>query len=204
MPLMLLCLDLPVAHQRLTSGDLRCPHAGCTGQLRPWGSARARTVRVRSDAVEQYIPRRARCHACRGTHVLASARTFPHRPDTATTVGAALLASISGLGHRRVADQLGLPATTVRGWLRRARANQHETWSTTTRRAIELDPMTDPFTPAEPPLVAVVGAVGQAIAAYVRRLGPVAEPWNVAVLATHGRLLAPPDPRTRRHPPDST
>ena len=160
--------------------------------------------RLAAGTTERYIPHRARCRACRATPLLASARTFPRRADDAATIGAALLASTSGLGHRRIADQLGLPATTVRGWLRRALANHHEIWSIATRRTLELDPMADPFTPSGHPLVALIGAVGQAIAAHVRRLGPTAEPWSVAVLLTRGRLLAPPTAASARPQPDPT
>ncbi len=203
MPLMLLCLDLPMAHENLLAGRLRCPHANCAGSLGPWGWARARTVRVDAATTEPYTPRRSRCRVCHGTHILAAARTFPRRPDTAATIGAALLASSTGLGHRRVADQLGLPPTTVRGWLRRAHANADDVWSIATRRAVELDPMIDPFTPAGPPLIALVGAIGDAIAAYVRRVGPVADPWGVAVVITRGCLLAPTRTSPTLVPPDT-
>ncbi len=160
-------------------------------------------MRVDATTTERYTPRRGRCRACHVTQVLASTRTFPRRTDTAATVGAALLASSEGLGHRRVADQLGLPATTVRGWLRRANANAAEIWSVATRRTLELDSMAEPFTPAGHPLVASVGAVGQAVAAYVRRLGPVSDPWSVAVLVTRERLLAPPLTTASPYPSDS-
>jgi hypothetical protein len=203
MPPMLLCLDLDDAHERLTAGELRCPRSNCGGPLGPWGWAAARSVRVGPATTEQHRPRRSRCRSCRATQVLASARTLPQRPDTAATVGAALLAASSGLGHRRVANQLGLPATTVRGWLRRAQVNAQEIWSTATRRALELDPMADPFTAGGHPLVAAIGAVGQAIAAYVHRLGPVTDPWSVAVLITRERLLAPPA-TTAPRPHDSS
>ncbi len=66
---------------------------------------------------------RARYRACGRTHVVIPARTYPRRPDTAETVGAALLAAVEGLGYRRVAERVEVPATTVRGWLQRARAN---------------------------------------------------------------------------------
>ncbi len=203
MSLMLLCLDLPHAHESLVAGALGCPRSKCAGSLRPWGSARTRSVRVDATTVERYTPRRGRCRVCHVTQVLAWTRTFPRRTDTAANVGAALLASSEGLGHRRVADRLGLPATTVRGWLRRAVANADEVWSIATRRALELDSTTDPFTPVGHRLVAFVGAVGQAVAAYVRRLGPVSDPWSVAVLLTRGRLLSPPLTRALAYPPDS-
>ena len=201
---MLLCLDLTDAHERLLAGELRCSHSDCGGELGPWGTAAPRRVRLDPATVVAHRPRRARCRTCRTTHVLASTRTLPHQVDTAATVGSALLAASHGLGHRRVADQLGLPETTVRGWLRRARANALEIWSTATRWTLKVDPMADPFTPAGHPLVAPVGAVGQAIATYARRFGPVPDPWGVAVLLTRGRLLAPPPRPVFPRPPDSS
>lgn len=204
MSLMLLCLDLTDAHERLLAGELRCSRSDCGGALGPWGSAAPRRVRLDPATTVEHRPRRARCRDCRATHVLASTRTLPRQADTAATVGAALLAASGGLGYRRVADQLGLPATTVRGWLRRARANAQEIWSTVTRWALKLDPLADPFTPGGHPLLASIGAVGQAIAAFVRRLGPVSDPWGVAVLLTRGRLLASSSRPATPRPPDSS
>jgi hypothetical protein len=55
----------------LAAGTLRCP--GCAGALQPWGHARTRTVRDRGTATVVLRPRRARCPACRATHVLRPA-----------------------------------------------------------------------------------------------------------------------------------
>ncbi len=55
--------------------------------------------------------------------VFVPVRAFPRRTDSVETVWAALAAAAKGLGHRQVAEQVGVHATTVRGWLRRARAN---------------------------------------------------------------------------------
>ncbi|MGH2881240.1 MAG: sigma factor-like helix-turn-helix DNA-binding protein [Solirubrobacteraceae bacterium] len=37
-------------------------------------------------------------------------------------IGRALMAAADGVDHRRIAAELGLPESTVRNWLRRARA----------------------------------------------------------------------------------
>lgn len=47
--------------------------------------------------------------------VLALAR----RADVASVIGSAMAAKATGSGHRRIAAELGRPAETVRGWLRR-------------------------------------------------------------------------------------
>ena len=113
---------------------------------------------------------------CRSTHVLASTCTFPRRLDIAATVGSVLTAASTGLGYRRVAEQLDLPATTVRGWLCRARANAEAIWAAVTRRLIVLDPMADLRWCDADPFVGMLGAIGQAASAHLRRFGLGAEP----------------------------
>src|SRR5215207_2415912 len=102
--------------ERLRSGGLACP--GCGGVLAGWGRARARTVRDRDGEV-RVVPRRSRCTGCRATHVLLPVLLLVRRADTATVIGVALAARASGGGHRGIAERLGRPPGTVRGWLRR-------------------------------------------------------------------------------------
>ena len=64
-------------------------------------------------------PRRARCPGCLVTHVLLPVTVLLRRADAVEVIGAALTARAAGLGHRRIAVWLGVPAGTVRGWLRR-------------------------------------------------------------------------------------
>ena len=64
-------------------------------------------------------PRRARCPGCLVTHVLLPVTVLLRRADAVEVIGAALTARVAGLGHRRIAVWLGVPAGTVRGWLRR-------------------------------------------------------------------------------------
>lgn len=198
---MLICLDLTDAHQRLDNGTIDCNESDCAGTLGPWGSARPRTIRTSSQTTMQYTPRRARCRSCRRTHVLATARTHPRRLDTAATVGTALLAASRGEGHRPIAARLGLPATTVRGWLRRVRANLNEATTAASQRAYLFDPSYHPRTVLRwDPLVELLEVIGHAIRAFVRRFGPLPEPWDLSVNVTRCRLLAPP---VRQPPVDS-
>lgn len=189
---MLFFVDLPTAHARLTAGGLRCPSPDCRGQLGPWGSARERSIRHAADHHERVTPRRARCRSCKQTHVLASGATFPGRSDSSTTVLAALLAASSGLGHRPVAELVGLPHTTVRDWLRRSHANAERVWRYAARWVIDLESSDAPFLSlAAAPLTLALDSVGHATAAWTRRFGPVAERWHLAVVLTGGLLLAP-------------
>ncbi len=103
--------------------------------------------------------------------MLVWAATFPHRCDTADTVGAALVAAVSGLGYRRVAERVERPATTVRGWLRRARVNSDVVRAEATMALHALDPDTGPITPAGSALGELIEVVGLATAAAVRRFG---------------------------------
>jgi hypothetical protein len=111
-------VDAGAARRALTGGLLRCPQEGCAGVLRPWASARARSVRVPGGGRAWVRPGRARCAACRRTQVLLPASCVPRRSCNADVIGAALLGGAAGLGHRKVAAQLQVPAATVRDWLR--------------------------------------------------------------------------------------
>lgn len=54
--------------------------------------------------------------------MLLPASVLLRRGDPVAVIGLALLAKAGGAGHQRIAEQLGLPASTVRGWLRRIAA----------------------------------------------------------------------------------
>jgi hypothetical protein len=192
---MLLFHDPSTAAAELAAGALTCPHRGCEGRLAPWGHARARPVRVGPGRHEAHQPRRARCRSCGRTQVLAWARSFPQRADAVERVGTALLAAVSGLGYRQVADQIGVPATTVRGWLQRARANSDIVGAAATAAVHALDPNAGHPTPTGTALGDMLDAAGRAVAAATRRLGPSPRPWQLAAVITRGAILAPRPPR---------
>ena len=173
---MLLIQDPAFAAAGLAAGTLECPRGGCGGRLGPWGHARPRRLRLSGARSETHTPRRARCRTYGQTHVLLETRSYPRRADRAETVGAALLAAASGLGHRRVAAAVELPATTVRGWLRRARANSEAVRVDATVATYQLDPMAYRFDPTGSALGDMVDAVGRAVAAWVLRFGPRTSP----------------------------
>ncbi|MGZ4651232.1 MAG: DUF6431 domain-containing protein, partial [Kineosporiaceae bacterium] len=93
------------------------PAAGCGGRLRPWSKARARRVRRRGGISVWLRPDRAKCRACRRSHVLLPAGYLPRRGYDVHVVGAALLQAAGGAGYRRAATAVDVPASTVRGWL---------------------------------------------------------------------------------------
>jgi hypothetical protein len=172
----------------LAAGRLCCP--SCGGSLAPWGWARPR--RLRTLAGPWWLrPRRARCRICRATHVLVSTVTLCRRSATIEVIGAALAAKRAGLGHRRIADQLGVPAATVRGWLRRFTARAEQVRATATTWAYRLDTNVWRITPRGSPFDDALEALGVAVGAVVRVLGPARSPWHVVAALTGAMLLAP-------------
>jgi Domain of unknown function (DUF6431) len=110
-------VDEACAERDVAAGRWLC--TGCGGSLRPWGYARERTLRGPSGTVRTLRPRRLRCRPCRVGHVLLPAWAPPRRADTLEVIGAGLQASAEGASDRIVAEQLTIPAATVRGWQRR-------------------------------------------------------------------------------------
>lgn len=105
----------------IAAGRLVCPGCG-RGVLGGWGCARRRPVRT-LEGVRWLRPRRGRCRdeACGATHVLLPDMCLLRRCDAVEVIGAAVLAATDA-GYRRVAEQLGRPAETVRDWLSRFRS----------------------------------------------------------------------------------
>jgi len=182
--------DAPVqVEAELLDGRLRCPLCA-DGVLGPWGFARERELRG-PDGRRRLRFRRTRCRTCRTTHVLVPTSTLLRRLDLVEIIGAALLARASGLGHRRIAAVLGLPATTVRGWLRRFSRRAVELRALAAELAHRLDAELGPIASRGSPTADTVEALGVAAAAAVRRLGPVPSPWLVISGMTGTLMLSP-------------
>jgi hypothetical protein len=115
------------------------------------------------------------------------------RVDLAEVIGAALLARACQASHRQIAVELGVPLSTVRGWLGRMAERAELVRAHFTRLAVWLDPSVDAPKPRGSPLGDAVEAIGTATVAAARRFGPggPASPWRLAAGATGGRLLAP-------------
>ena len=183
--------DPVCAESRLAAGLIDCP--GCPGVLRPWGWARPRRV----DGIDDRLrPRRARCCGCLVTHVLLPVTVLLRRAYAAEVVGAALSARAAGRGHRGVGVELGVPAATVRGWLRvmagRLDATRTRLLQVAHRAGVDI-------TVPEAlgcPWRDLLAALGAATAAVTGRFGLVGvlgavTAWQVAVACSSGRLLAP-------------
>ncbi|MFF7191989.1 helix-turn-helix domain-containing protein [Streptomyces sp. NPDC008222] len=139
-------------------------------------------------------PRRARCTSCGTTHVLLEASALVRRADLAVVVGAGLELAASGWGHRRIAERLGRPVSTVRGWLRcwSRRAGRVAAVFTSLLVALADDPSVVLPAPAASVVGdAVAAVVGFAAAARARLSMPFAPTWRLVSAACHGRLLAP-------------
>lgn len=177
---------------RLAVGEIRCPDCP-GGVLGGWGHARCRPVAGTPDRVR---PRRARCRGCAVTHVLLPVSLLLRRAYLADCVWAALLAKAGGAGHRAIAARLGIPATTVRGWLRvmARRLEPVRVWFLGVAMTAGVDmavpkasgsPWTDALATIAMATVAITARFGQSsVLGTVRAVG-------VAVAGSGGRLLAP-------------
>ena len=186
-------VDDAAVESDLQAGVLVCPVPGCGGRLAPWGWARSRPVRGLADKVR---PRRSRCSAtgCRRSHVLLPASVLLRRADAVDVIGAGLLAAAGGLGQRRVAEQVGRPASTVRGWLARLRQVADRVLAVCAAVVAGFGAGFVPPAATAGPVAAVVEMLGALGRAAGLRLGGSRSPWRLAALVTGGRLLAPGGP----------
>jgi hypothetical protein len=123
--------------------------------------------------------------------VLLPVGVLLRRRDLAGVIGSALLAKArdSGKGHRRIALELDVPATTVRGWLRRFAARAELITGHFARLAAWLDPSVAAPEPRGSPVACAVEVIGLAAVVAARRLGAHAGPFEFASGASGGRLL---------------
>lgn len=185
--------DSARAESDLAAGVLGCPC--CGGTLAPWGHARARTVRDRGAATVSLRPRRARCPACRATHVLLPGTLVPRRADTTAGIGAGLQASAAGVGYRRIAAALDRPVSTVRRWARAARAPGHARWLREQAigwiARVDREVLAELEVPGLTRLGEALKALAAAAVVLRARLVPQVPPWTLIGQITHGRLVAP-------------
>jgi hypothetical protein len=121
--------------------------------------------------------------------VLVGDDTLMRRRDAVEVIGAALVAKATGVGHRQAASLVGVPVSTVRGWLRRFARNVEQVRVWFTVLAHDLDPLLGPVAPTGTAVGDAVEAIAVAARAAALRLAPVG-PWRFASAASHGRLLS--------------
>ena len=188
-PVLIVGTDPAEVERALVAGHLDC--SACRGVLRPWGHARERVLRM-VDGVVRRRPRRSRCRRCLVTHVLVAEDSLRRRRDEVEVIGRALVAKATGRGHRVIAAMVGVPETTVRGWLRRFAAWAEAIRACFTRWAHALDPELGALVATGSPFADAVEAIAAAGRAAVTRLGPRA-PWRFASAVTAGALLSNTD-----------
>jgi hypothetical protein len=134
--------------------------------------------------------------------VLLPVTVLARRAYAGEVIGAALTARAGGSGHRPIGQRLGVPAATVRGWLRvmaaRSEATRLHLLQVATRAGVDR-PVPKALGSPWRDLLAALGAATVAVAGRfgpVGVLGPVTA-WQVAAACSGGRLLAPgwPPPR---------
>lgn len=176
---------------RLSSALLRCP--GCAGRLAPWGHGRSRVVRGDGPVRWRLRPRRSRCVGCGATHILLPVFCLLRRADVVEVIGAALVATAAGWGHRRIGLLVGRPQSTVRGWLRRFSARAGPVREAFTGLACALVPAPGLPEPAGCEIADALAAIAAAGAAARSRWGEslfTVSAWRLAAAVTSGQLLA--------------
>ena len=126
--------------------------------------------------------------------MLLPASVLLRRADAATVIGTALVAKAGGAGHRPIAVLLNVPASTVRGWLRRIRSVADRVLAVLAAAAAELGTEFAAPAPTADSVAAVVEMLGALAAAMARRLGGSCSPWRLAAVLTGGRLLTTAGP----------
>ncbi len=185
-PMLIVCAEQARVESELVAGVLSCP--SCRGRLGPWGHARARVLRCAAGD-QRSRPRRARCRACTGTHVLLPDLALLRRRDEVSVIGVAIEAKVvAGDGYRRIAARLGVPADTVRGWLRRFVERAGRIRAHFTRWAVALDPDLAVVLPAGSGVADALEAIAVAARAWVLRFGP-GDPWRITSVLSAGGLL---------------
>src|SRR5690606_31459577 len=100
-----------------------------------------------------------------------------------------LVEHAGGAGHRPIAERLGRPPSTVRGWLRRFRRRAKELAAFFVQWFLSLTPGADPPPWTGSAVCDVIEAVGLVIKAGRARFAE-REPWRMAARLSGGGLLS--------------
>ncbi len=183
--MLIVSTDKDAVEAELKTGLLKCPI--CGSPLRPWGYGVLREIRLRSSSDHRRF-RRSICKHCHTTHILVEEDTLLRRRHSVEVIGAALVAKSKGKGHRSIARDLDIAASTVRGWLRRFATIADVIREYFVRFANTIDPSHDSRPVGGSPFLDAIEAIGMFAIVSVRRFGPK-PPWLLVSFATGGRLL---------------
>jgi hypothetical protein len=189
----LLCLDAGAVAADLAAGTLASPSCQ-VGRLARWGYGRERAVWLRGGRVARLRPPRARCRSWRRTRILLPSWCAPRRADGIEVIGPPAGLAMAGAGHRPVAAALGVPAGTVRGWLRRLRANagQLRAHAIGELNVLGFYPPGPPSQPAGSPLGDALNALAAAVDCARRNFGHGPQmTWALAGRLGLARFLLP-------------
>jgi transposase len=120
------------------------------------------------------------------------------RVDLVEVIGVALLARARQASLRQIAAELGVPLSTVRGWLGRFTERAVLIAGHFARLAAWLEPSVVVSEPRGSPLERAVEAIGVAAVAAARRLGAHTGPFEFASGAPGGGCCATPTRPSRR------
>jgi hypothetical protein len=96
----------------------------------------------------------------------------PRRGQGVEVIAAALAQRLRGAGPRAIGERLGVPADTVRGWIRRVTQRAEQLRSAATGHLHLLDPAATPPEPTGSDLGDALAALAAAARAAFWRLGP--------------------------------
>lgn len=125
--------------QQIEVGEQACPGPHC--ERRRLGGWSGYWRWIRGPGTGRLWIRRGRCSRCLHSHALLPDFLLERRLDAVEVIGQALaLGIVGGLGMRTLADRLGLPMTTARGWRRRFQLRAPGLTAALVAVAVYLDP----------------------------------------------------------------
>ncbi|MFC4945070.1 hypothetical protein [Pseudonocardia sp. GCM10023141] len=121
----------------------------------------------------------------------------PRRADTTAVIGAALQASASGVGYRRIAADMDRPLSTVLRWIRAGRDLAHVDWlraqALGSLARVDRDVLVQ-LAPQPTRLGDALSALAAAAVTLRVRVAPHVALWTLIGQITHGRLVTRPAP----------
>jgi hypothetical protein len=160
-----------------------------------WWSGYWRYVRARPGVEPKLWIRRGRCTTCKSSHALLPSFLLEARVDPVEVVGTTLWRSVSGVGLRKLAAEVGRPHTTVREWRRRHRARARALWSELAALVVSMGGAVPKLSgDLEHSALALLGLAWER--GWREHNGQVAGLWPFTSVVTGGRWLA-----TTTHPP---